>query len=327
MTGQGPRTKAFLAMSDAREGREDTFFSSNSSECISVFAQGIAWNRACAALQPELNWDPEDERLPPQATNMIQISNSVCYGSACNLLKLHPTRRRNALAFLLPPRFSLREKFGPLFSKPVFAAYVGLLGPMLNQDPETYTGKRPTWLEALQAINRLGIDGLKDSLIALQTANDLVHLNVCSPPDVATISTWIWEHPGLGAFKGLASLGFKLLNRDHVRVAFQCIYDHLDRQLSMDDKRDLGFGTIFVEHLLCKCKRWTKRVPTLMDWARRAEEANDWFASVHGEHWQSIPSLCDSISHIEEVINSFLVCLFACVSGSKFCSYPVKSSL
>ena len=45
-----------------------------------------------------------------------------------------------------------------------------------------------------------------------------------------------------------------------VRRAFACVYFFLHNNLSEEDKRTLGFGTIFVEHLLCKIARWTVRL-------------------------------------------------------------------
>ncbi|EIM83907.1 uncharacterized protein STEHIDRAFT_45107, partial [Stereum hirsutum FP-91666 SS1] len=124
-----------------------------------------------------------------------------------------------------------------------------------------YHGRRPTWLAALTLLTKkLQIDGFRSGLTALQTANNLVFLGICEPPSADTVAQWIWEHPGLGAFKGLQSLGFQLHNRDHVRVAFRAFYDHLDQHLSLEMKAVLGFGTLFVEHVLCKHKRWATRI-------------------------------------------------------------------
>jgi hypothetical protein len=50
-----------------------------------------------------------------------------------------------------------------------------------------------------------------------------------------------------------------------VRCAFGCVYGHLERYLTDDDKQLLGFSTIFVEHVLCKVVRWNHRLSCEME--------------------------------------------------------------
>jgi len=83
------------------------------------------------------------------------------------------------------------------------------------------------------------------------------------------LDSWISQNRNLGAFAGLQQLGFNLsweakgkkneIWLPWIKSAFQCIYDHLDMHLTDLDKKELRFGVIFVEHLLCKVGRWESR--------------------------------------------------------------------
>ncbi|KAL0056898.1 hypothetical protein AAF712_016487 [Marasmius tenuissimus] len=89
-----------------------------------------------------------------------------------------------------------------------------------------------------------------------------------------------------GALKGLLFLGFNVRNSKPIAItlAFKCVYNFLDNHLSPQDKALLGFDVIFVEHLLCKVKRWhnmltkacfMKEVDRLLEEAKK--EASDGF--------------------------------------------------
>ncbi|KAF8999747.1 hypothetical protein BDZ89DRAFT_969241, partial [Hymenopellis radicata] len=45
-------------------------------------------------------------------------------------------------------------------------------------------------------------------------------------------------------------------DKESVLRTFKCVYHFLDKYLTDDDKEILGFGAIFIEHLLCKVIRW-----------------------------------------------------------------------
>ena len=170
-----------------------------------------------------------------------------------------------ALSFKAKKGMTIREKLAPFFEKGVQDAWMQELGPGLanHPNPKSYDGKRPTWSDITKFAKEHKLHGLMDGLTQLQFANNLVLAGIVSPPTVDEISRWIARHPKLGAYGGLKAMGFRIApnkpGEPWVRAAFQCVYDHLDLHLSPEDKAELGFGVIFVEHILCKLVRWQGR--------------------------------------------------------------------
>ena len=114
----------------------------------------------------------------------------------------------------------------------------------------------------LQIPTRFRIRGIKgDGLTALQFANNLVFLGICEPPSPASVANWIAANGKLGAFHGLDEMGFSIRTSDPlvVRAAFFCVIVHMDKFLSPKAKEALEYSPIFVEHVLCKVKRWISR--------------------------------------------------------------------
>ncbi|KAJ6609394.1 hypothetical protein B0H10DRAFT_1813839 [Mycena sp. CBHHK59/15] len=195
------------------------------------------------------------------------LNDPNVWGQASNDLSLNPTIRKSGGKCL-----SITDKFTPYFSENVQTQWTKWLGDLAGKDPATYMGMRHSWLEAVEMIQSFGINGVKgNGLTTLQLANNLVFLGICVEPTAAQMGAWIADNPTLGAFKGLVLLGFNISASDPVatQVAFQVFYDHCERFLSPADKALLGFGAIFVEHLLCKVQRWQERysegMPTTLE--------------------------------------------------------------
>ncbi|TDL14459.1 hypothetical protein BD410DRAFT_700524, partial [Rickenella mellea] len=97
-------------------------------------------------------------------------------------------------------------------------------------------------------------------LTLFQMVNNLSYLGICSPPEPEEVGDWIHNYGNLGAGCGLRLLGFiPSTDGRRTRAAFCFVYSQLNDSLSPQDKKDLHFDAIFVEHLLCKVKRWNSR--------------------------------------------------------------------
>ncbi|KAJ6563441.1 hypothetical protein DFH09DRAFT_1279006 [Mycena vulgaris] len=155
---------------------------------------------------------------------------------------------------------TVEEKFIPYFSSDVQTKWIAWLGALHGQDPATYQGRKNSWSSALTFILDLKILGFQSGLTPLQFTNNLVFLGICDAPDAYEVANWIASNKSLGAYNGLVRLGFSLTGYASIIAAYMVVYKHLDTNLSADDKQCLGFGTLFVEHLLCKVGRWEYRL-------------------------------------------------------------------
>ncbi|KAF8177321.1 hypothetical protein K438DRAFT_1606436 [Mycena galopus ATCC 62051] len=241
------------------------------------------------------------------------VDDPNVWGQAANDLCITPTIR-----FTNGIRISVANKIQPYFTDVIQARWAQWLGPLFRQNPESYTGERHSWTATIAMIRSLGIPGIKGlGLTTLQLANNLALLKICSPPSAAEMGAWIAENPGLGAFKGLVLLGFNIRASDPLttRAAFQICYDHCDRYLSKEDKELLGFGAIFVEHLLCKVQRWQERYNAAM--ATKFAQLRDeqisqppWISCANQTNAMSFPfPLGVDVNRIQEIIKNIMVCL------------------
>ncbi|KAJ7587812.1 hypothetical protein C8J56DRAFT_709040, partial [Mycena floridula] len=118
---------------------------------------------------------------------------------------------------------------------------------------------KPSYSHALKLSKDTGISGFGSGITRMQFANCLVFLGICHPPDADEMADIVFDHKDKGAFEGLQCLGLQVSlqsTKSTVREAFHCVYDFLHHNLSDTDKALLGFGAIFVEHMLCKVSRW-----------------------------------------------------------------------
>ncbi|KAJ7162370.1 hypothetical protein C8R46DRAFT_854523, partial [Mycena filopes] len=234
LTGQGNGTQTFL-------DTQTTMFFDSGEACV---------------FHPNATKTAVDTAVRKQP-GYIATHNSNAYGEAANSLGITPSRGRDQ------PKYTVEEKFLGFYKPEVEDGWEDFIGPELcNQDPATFTGKKRTWMEGLEFIQKFGFFGLKgDGLTTLQLANNLVLLGICEPPEPEVMAAWIADKGDLGAFKGLRLLGFNVQHSDPLatRAAFLCVYNHLKENLSSEDKTTLGFSVIFLEHVLCKVQRWTSR--------------------------------------------------------------------
>ncbi|KAJ6622853.1 hypothetical protein B0H10DRAFT_1787539, partial [Mycena sp. CBHHK59/15] len=178
-------------------------------------------------------------------------------------------------------------------------------------------GTKRSWAEALELVQQLGFDGVKDSgLTTLQFANNLVLLGICRPPTADEMAIWISENPKLGAFKALKALGFNLAENDLLltRIAFRVVYDHFENFLIPADKLLLGFGAIFVEHVLCKITRWQDRYDTQMngltfiELAEKLQDSSPWIMAENVTNKEHFPFPLElRIEQVQKMIVSVMV--------------------
>jgi len=150
----------------------------------------------------------------------------------------------------------------------------------------------------------------------LQTINNLSYQNICQIPSGQEVGVWISRNANLGAMGGLRLLKFSLQTKVHIQVSAQCVYEHLDVFLTKKDKQDLDFDGIFLEHVLCKVRRWTTRYDNAMGKGAFANmvkeiEAKDqeWTPGANETNSEAFPfPLHVKADLIESVIKKITVC-------------------
>ncbi|KAJ6530964.1 hypothetical protein DFH09DRAFT_1409640 [Mycena vulgaris] len=240
-TGQGNKTKSFVTSGmDKTKNRFPMLFK-DLADCVDHFETVELSNMY---LLSDFHAVPGSRatRIP----GYKQTYNACIWGQASNHLLLQPS--------------TVEEKFIPYFSSDVQTKWIAWLGALHGQDPATYQGRKNSWSSALTFILDLKILGFQSGLTPLQFANNLVFLGICDAPDAYEVANWIASNKSLRAYNGLVRLGFSLTGYASIIAAYMVVYKHLDTNLSADDKQCLGFGTLFVEHLLCKVGRWKYRL-------------------------------------------------------------------
>ncbi|KAE9396553.1 hypothetical protein BT96DRAFT_824517, partial [Gymnopus androsaceus JB14] len=265
-TGQGNMTSAFLQSITKSPSR--IFFSHSLEQCIQRFTRAQHINDSILAERSDVDMALGQEAPPFPISGFLRLSNCRIYGTASNLLKLLPTSKTpDSWMRTIPSKSSfgarLKEKFGPYWTLEVEAAWRAFLGDLFNQDPQIYIGKHHTWTEGINFIDALKIPGFRKSLTAMQLVNALVFTLILEPPTLEEMSRWIWNHPGLGAYKGLQCLNFVLPTQKAVQVALTCFCNHLWIYCSENIKQILHCregSVIAAEHFLCKISRWEKKI-------------------------------------------------------------------
>ncbi|KAK6984203.1 hypothetical protein R3P38DRAFT_3454165 [Favolaschia claudopus] len=209
ITGQGYSTRHFLSQDSGK-----LFFFGNVEDCVSHFREAQAANESVVSEYLKLHPKASLAQMKGLAEYVVLDDPNV-WGQASNELGLNPTIRGSGGKTL-----SLDEKFGDPFSvEKVQLPWKKWLGSLFEQDPNTYTGQRHTWEEAITMIRSLGINGVKgDGLTTLQLANNLVFLGICSEPSSLEMGAWISQNTKLGAYRGLCLLGFKLHELDPIAI-------------------------------------------------------------------------------------------------------------
>ncbi|KAJ7710718.1 hypothetical protein B0H17DRAFT_914952 [Mycena rosella] len=189
-----------------------------------------------------------------------------------------------------------------------------MLGLVTWQTRILYNGEKNSSASALRFILDLKVLGFQTGLTLLQFANNLVFLGICEAPAAEEVAGWIASNSTLGAYNGLLRLGFSLMGYASIVAAYMSVYDHLERNLSEDDKKCLGFGTLFVEHLLCKVGRWEYRLRLqhheFLDMAQEATrvQGNHWIKGANSKDYLAFPiPLQADRSRIQATIDSGMV--------------------
>jgi hypothetical protein len=133
---------------------------------------------------------------------------------------------------------------------------------MLHQDPSQYTGVWQSWGYYHRMVKDLNIPGFQQGLTVFQLANYLIFLGIATMPHWTEIADFVAENRQKGAFRSLEKLGFHMPDLLSIRATFICIHRHLNKYLTDEDKKILGFSPLFTEHLLCKVVRWAKHLLT-----------------------------------------------------------------
>ncbi|KAJ6494121.1 hypothetical protein C8R47DRAFT_1194906 [Mycena vitilis] len=304
-TGQGNKTSAFaLTGLDPKNNKFPMAFR-NLGDCVAHFEAAELSNIGILA----------DNRTKPgaraaQLSGYKQTYNACIWGQASNHLLLQPTLGKGKNK----RKYTLEQKFAPYFSSIVQDMWCVFLGDLVNKDPRTYTGTKKTWADALRFILDLKVLGFQSGLTPLQFANNLVFLGICTPPSAEEVGSWIASNKGLGAYNGLVQLGFALTGHASIVAAYTVVYNHLNAHLSCDDKRILGFGTLFVEHVLCKVGRWEYRLRLqkhkffLMASQAKETQGDSWIQGANSTDHLAFPiPLSISRANIQAAINSCMV--------------------
>jgi hypothetical protein len=153
--------------------------------------------------------------------------------------------------------FTVSTKFKQYFRLEVGEAWLEFLG--VQGDHPTPCRTFSAALDLLDSVNKqVQLRGFCTGLTHLQFAVNLVFLGLCQPPEIDDLAKWIFANPKIGAFDGLQLLGFQIKNRPWkwIAAALEVLDEHLQKKLTNEDRDDLHFGTVFIEHLLCKVSRY-----------------------------------------------------------------------
>ncbi|KAF9033189.1 hypothetical protein BJ165DRAFT_1357361 [Panaeolus papilionaceus] len=183
-------------------------------------------------------------------------------------------------------------KFEPYWKDSVQDQWVGFLGPHLDNLSSDLTLELPSWSQTHQFILSLQIKGFNSGLTPLQTTNNLALQGICKQPTCKEIAGWILHHKTLGAYGGLEiSPAFQSQQNSSLPVyaAFYTIWKHLDNYLTDIDKEILGFGPMFVKHLLCKIKRYSIYWDGFMAASQLAKQQGSWTQGRNQTDNQAFP--------------------------------------
>jgi hypothetical protein len=194
------------------------------------------------------------------------FSNASSRGETCTNTKIWGKSPCSWMALEVDKKFTIREKFTPMYTKAFQDSWITFLGNLAGRNPNTYTGRLHPWWDMIEWIMSLDINCLKKySLTVLQMANNAALQRICLPPTKFEMGRFLSESStssvgDKGTIKGLELCGFGLSNRKNrsqwISSAFVALYDHLDAHLSDADKTELDFGAMFSEHMLCKTGRF-----------------------------------------------------------------------
>ncbi|KAJ7767536.1 hypothetical protein B0H14DRAFT_3165148 [Mycena olivaceomarginata] len=212
---------------------------------------------ACVALFSEVE-NLNNNRSP---ATRIKLDCPNVYGQANTWYSCRP---RYAAANGVIVELSLKQKFEPYFCVEIQQRWEAFLGPLANRDPVGFSEEEKlSWEDTMGWVINSGLRGFGPGLGALQFTNTLFLAGIVRSPSVLEMAQWIAVNQDYGAFTGLKVLGFNLHQNSSaaaIRAAFMCFYHWLDHFMTQKDKDTVSFGTVFVEQLLCKIRRWQHRL-------------------------------------------------------------------
>jgi hypothetical protein len=302
-TGQGNKTRSFVCSGRDTANNLFPMLFENLADCVNRFETFELSNMSILA-----DFRATSSSRAARIPGYKQTYNACIWGQASNHLLLQPTIGKAKKK----RKISVEEKFAPYFSNDVQDKWVNWLAGLYGQDPATYQGTKNSWSSALRFILDLNVLGFQSGLTPLQFANNLVFLGICDAPDPFEVANWIASNKSLGAYNGLVKLGFSLTGYASIDIAYTAVYKHLEANLSDDDKERLGFGTLFVEHLLCKVGRWEYRLRLqkldFMLMAREAAIGVSWIKGANATDNLAFPiPLSIDRKDIQGVIDSCMV--------------------
>ena len=260
-TGQCSVTKGFL------EKNPGVFW--DYQRCVTAFSDAKTANDLISQAKSTKGAKGRGKQVKAFMDGMTRYEYMQVWGEPCHHLSV---------------RGGITEKFLPIFDQKIQERWEAWLGPLAGKDPATLeAAEKRGWKDGLDFVTGLGINGFGRGLTSLQFANNLWIAGLVAEPSIVDIVSWIHVHRNLGASKGLGQLGFTIKTFTDLHAAFVAVYDHLDNHLSTEDKKILHFGTIFVEHILCKVSRWGKLLPSRDDlnskvgggeWSQGANKTN-----------------------------------------------------
>lgn len=296
-TGQGRQTQRFLARA------EGTFFAESSNALVSRFEQVMTHNDS---VLMGLAYKPG--RSINNIPYYIPVDNPRIWGQPCRQLSVLSKKQAN-----LTRLDALHAKFDEYFTTSITSKWKAFLGELFDQNPEDYTLSKRSWQDALDFVAGLGISGFKNGLTTLQAANLLAFAGIIEPPQPLVMSSWIFSHKDLGAFRGLQRLGFKVNSIASVVAAFDIVHNHLNHHLSESDKDHLGcsngFLVIFVEHLLCKIVRWEGRLRHCrITWDKYPCDGLNWVQGSNEQDHRAFPiPITLTSSEVDQAVDAVVV--------------------
>ncbi|PPQ76035.1 hypothetical protein CVT24_006695 [Panaeolus cyanescens] len=255
-TGQGSGTKTFL---NGVTTRKTKYFSDTLSQTTENYQTALSHNAAIFGATPNAG----------KLAGFIHCFDTRVWGQPSRSFSLAPEGNDKFRG--------VKAKFEPYWNESVQNKWVTFLGPMLDQNPLDWTGPKASWTDTYHLLVRLQIPGFQTGLTVFQCANNLALAGICQQPTTSELACWISKNRNLGAWRGLKTLGFHVDDKKGCALfaAFTTLYQHLDRNITDADKQDLGFGPMFLEHLLCKVSRYAHRWTGFVAHAkeREAEDA------------------------------------------------------
>ncbi|KAF9048078.1 hypothetical protein BDZ89DRAFT_1127035 [Hymenopellis radicata] len=186
------------------------------------------------------------------------FSNGNCWGAQfCSQLSLQDTAEGKEI--------DIRKHCEEFFSDKVFNEWKTFLDKAsmweesMDDIAERPSNRLPTFNDALALGAACGVDGFgANSLTNLQLANSLALMGLCQHPTVDEMGAQVFaiKKGGLGGLRLLGLHPAASQSKDSVIQAFRCVYAFMDEHLDAEHKDLFHFGPIFVEHFLCKLKRW-----------------------------------------------------------------------